>query len=280
MPRPVTRSPSPWSATVRAVGREQGPQPVGAWAADEHRFPVDQRVQRRVGQQPPAVDDQQVVGGDGHLAHQVAGHQDRATVRGQPFEQRTHPQHAVRVEAVDRLVQQHHGRVAEQRRRDAQSLRHAEREPADPAPRGAGQADLVEQLVGPAGRDAVGLGEGDQVVARGPARMRGAGVEQRAHRVQRCAVLTIGTAGDGRAAGGGPVEGQDHPHRRRLPGAVRPQEPGYLAGPHGERESVHGAEPTVHFGQFGHFDHGSDARRAGTRPRRSQVAPLLARHAT
>ena len=42
------------------------------------------------------------------------------------------PPDALRIKPVDRLVKQQHRRVAEHRGRDAEPLRHAEREPADP----------------------------------------------------------------------------------------------------------------------------------------------------
>ena len=43
------------------------------------------------------------------------------------------PEHALGVEAVDRLVEDERARVAEQGRRDAEPLAHAEREAADAA---------------------------------------------------------------------------------------------------------------------------------------------------
>ena len=48
------------------------------------------------------------------------------------LEHGAHPQHAFRVQAVDRLVEDHGLRVAEQRRGHAQPLTHSERESADP----------------------------------------------------------------------------------------------------------------------------------------------------
>jgi hypothetical protein len=54
------------------------------------------------------ADHDQPVGGEGHLAHQVAGHQHRAALRRQ------------------RLVEHQHRRVAEQRGGDAEPLLHAQ----------------------------------------------------------------------------------------------------------------------------------------------------------
>ena len=62
------------------------------------------------------------------------------------------PAHAVRVEAVDRLVEHQHLRVAQQRAGDAEPLAHAERVGAGAAPGGPGQPDAFEHLVDPAAR--------------------------------------------------------------------------------------------------------------------------------
>src|ERR1700728_3424684 len=67
---------------------------------------------------PP--DDDEVIGGLRHLAHQMAGDQDGAAVGGHRPEQLADPADALRVKAVDRLVEQEHRRVGQQRRRDAQ----------------------------------------------------------------------------------------------------------------------------------------------------------------
>ena len=90
-------------------------------------------------------------------------------------------QDALGVEPVDRLVEHQHRRVAEQRGGDAEPLAHAEREAlralaAPPSLR----PTSVEHLVDPAGRDAVGLREAQQVVVRAAAAVHRLGVEQRA----------------------------------------------------------------------------------------------------
>ena len=81
----------------------------------------------------PAPDDDQVVGGLGHLAHQVRGHEHRPALGGQRLQQVADPADAVGIQAVDRLVQDDGLRVAEQRRGDAEPLAHAEGEAARPA---------------------------------------------------------------------------------------------------------------------------------------------------
>jgi len=59
---------------------------------------------------------------------------------------------ALGVEAVGRLVQDQHLGVAEQGGGQAETLAHAEREPADPPAGGVGQADLAQDRIGPGGR--------------------------------------------------------------------------------------------------------------------------------
>jgi acetyl-CoA acetyltransferase len=88
--------------------------------------PVDELFRASVGNNAAAADDEQVVGGLGHLAHQVAGQEHRAALGGQRLHQVPDPHDAVGVQAVDRLVEQHRLGVAEQGRGDAEPLVHAE----------------------------------------------------------------------------------------------------------------------------------------------------------
>ena len=78
-----------------------------------------------------AAEHDEVVGGQRHLAHQVRGEEHGAALGGQAAHEVADPQHALGVEAVDRLVEDERGRVAEQRGGDAEALAHAEREAAD-----------------------------------------------------------------------------------------------------------------------------------------------------
>ena len=69
---------------------------------------------------PP--DDDEMICGEGHLAHQVRGDEHRPALGGQAFEQVADPQHAFRVQSVDRLVEQDGRRIGQQRAGDAESL--------------------------------------------------------------------------------------------------------------------------------------------------------------
>jgi len=66
-----------------------------------------------------------VVGGQGHLAHQVAGDQHGAALGGQRPHEGADAVDAVGVQAVYRFVEDEHGRVSQQRAGDAEPLAHA-----------------------------------------------------------------------------------------------------------------------------------------------------------
>src|SRR6266545_2693713 len=146
---------------------EQRGQRVGIGAADPHgvgRGGGDERVNARVGDQPAPADDDQVLRGQRHLAHQVRRDEDRPAFGRQSPQQRPDPADALGVQAVHRLVEDHRVGVAEQRRRDAEPLAHAEGE-ATGRPAGyLAQADRVDHLVHPGAADAAGLRDRQQVV--------------------------------------------------------------------------------------------------------------------
>ena len=160
----------------------------------------------------------------------MAGHQHRAALGGQRSQEAAHPDDALGVQAVERLVEHQHRRVAEQRGGDAEPLAHAERVAAGLAPRRRLQAGLLEHLVDPAGGQALGVGQPEQVVAGGAAGLQRAGVEQRADVAQRVAQAPVRLAADQRGAVVGRVQAEDHPHRGGLAGAVGPDEAGDLPG--------------------------------------------------
>ena len=116
-----------------------------------------------------AADDHELVGGVLHLAHQVAGDEDGAALGGQPADQLADPVHAFGVEAVDRLVEQQHLRVAQQRAGDAEPLAHAQRERAARRRGDLGEPDGVRAPRPRGTRDAVAAGHRQQVVAGGAA---------------------------------------------------------------------------------------------------------------
>ncbi len=87
-----------------------------------------------VRDEPATADDDDPVGDQLHLTHQVARHQHGATLVGEPAQQRADPPDTVEVEAVDRLVEEQNARVPQQCTGDAEPLAHAERVALDPPP--------------------------------------------------------------------------------------------------------------------------------------------------
>ncbi len=232
----------------------------------------DEVLHAHVGEELAPPDDDEVVGGERHFAHQVGGDEDGAALGGQRLHQVAHPEDALGVEAVDRLVEQQHLGVAEQRGGDAEPLAHAERE-ALRAPAGhLVQADHAQHLVHAPGRDAGELGQGQQVVAGGPAAVHRLGVQQRADLAGGVGQSAVRVAADRDVARGGVVQAEDHPHRRRLAGAVGAQEAGDGAGSHLEGQVVHSGLVAVALGQADCLDHAPHPSKGsgqqGIRPRK------------
>jgi hypothetical protein len=98
------------------------------------------------------------------------------------------PVDAFRVEPVDRLVEHHRARIAEQRCCDPQPLPHAERELTRTLLRHLAQADEVDQLLDAPAGDSMGLREREQVVERRTPGVDGARLQQRPDLVQRTGV--------------------------------------------------------------------------------------------
>ncbi|EPJ35721.1 putative Bacitracin transport ATP-binding protein BcrA [Streptomyces afghaniensis 772] len=232
----------------------------------------DEGRDTHVRQELPAPDDDEMVGGQRHLAHQMGGDEDRTALRGECLHQVAHPEDALGVEAVDRLVEQQHLRVAEQRGGDAQPLSHAEGEALGPLPGHVLEAHDPEHLVHPFGRDARQLGQAQQVVAGGPAAVHGLGVQQGTDLTGGVGQLAIRVTADRHVPGRRVVQAEDHPHRRRLARAVRSEEARDGPRPHLEGKVVHSGLVAVALRQADCFDHaphpsqGSGQR--GTRPRK------------
>lgn len=89
-------------------------------------------------------------------------------------EQAAHPANALRVEAVDRFVEDEHSGVAEQGESETEPLPHAQRVATDPAVAVLGESDLVEHGADTGTLDARGEGVHGQVIRR-----RATGVEAR-----------------------------------------------------------------------------------------------------
>ena len=161
---------------------------------------------------------------------------------------------AFRVEAVDRLVEDQRLGIAEQRAGDPEPLAHAKRELAGALVRHLVQTDQIDQIVDAASRDAVRLGQSEQMVVRRTTAVNRARLQQGADLVQRRCMIAVVLPVHLRVAGGGCVEPEHQSDRRRLPRPVRAQETGDDAGTHRERQIVHGTLVAVILGEIARFD--------------------------
>ena len=132
------------------------------------------------------------------------------------------------------------------RGRDPEPLRHAEREASGALARGRGEADELEHVVDASGREAVAPREpaADGCAHAGPGCVAPASRRAPTSRERRGEVAVAAPA-DQDVAGVGCIEPEEHPHRRRLPCAVRPDEPGDATCADRERQVVHGDRAAV-----------------------------------
>ena len=207
-------------------------------------------------------DDDEAFGGQGHLGDQVAGDEDGPALGGQRLHQVPDPADSLRVQAVDRLVEDEDRRVAEQRGRDAEPLGHAQGELAclavgRPVLASTVEAHGVERFVDPAGRDGVAGGQRLQVRPGAAARVKGFGFEQRADLAERERQVVVGAAGDLDRAVVGRVQAQDQAHGGGFAGPVRPEEAGDDAGADVEAQLIDRRYRAVALGQGVSLDHGS-----------------------
>ena len=159
------------------------------------------------------------------LREQVAGQQHRAATVGEHAQELTHPLDPAGVEPVERLVEDEHLRLTDQRGSEVEPLAHAQREASRPAMSGLGQPYLRQHVVDPVLAHP-GLGGDDaQVVACAPVRVE-ALVEHGTHDSQRVRQVAVAQTADEGGAGVRFGEPEQHPHRGGLPRAVCSQEGG------------------------------------------------------
>ncbi len=195
-----------------------------------------------------------MVGGVLEFTHQMAGDEDRPAFGGEMPEQAPDPLNAFGIKAVDRLVEQKHRWVAEQRDGYPDPLAHTEGVTARPPPGRLLHPDLFEHLVHPPHRQPVGVCEPAEVVAPPPAGVQGGGVQQGADLQQRGTQGVIGAAADQRLSPVGGVQPQHGPHGGGLPRPVGADEPGHRAGLDRERQPVDRERPPEPLAQLPDFD--------------------------
>ena len=178
-----------------------------------------------------ATDEHHLVGDHLDLVQQVRGQQHGPATGGEGAEQAAHPVDAGGVQAVDRLVEDEHGRVTHERIGDAQALAHAQRVVAHaPLGLGAGETDQLQHLLDALHADAHALGGQSQHLAAGAAGVLGGGVQEHADVARRVRDVGEPMTTDQRLPRVLGSQPDHHPHARGLPGAVRAEEPGHLAG--------------------------------------------------
>ena len=210
--RPRTES-EPSSSTVVTAPRDRALACSRAISGERTRTKrcelcANSSLGRHLGDQPPLADDDHLVGGERHLAHQVARDEHRAALAGQALQQVADPADPVGVEPVHRLVEEQHLGVTEQRGGDAETLAHAEGELPRPPSRHRGEPDDLEHLVDPL---AWRCGSSRPASAGGPGRCARGGWPW-----PRAAPRPRGAAREGRGRGG------RSPSRCRCSGASRP----------------------------------------------------------
>ena len=168
----------------------------------------------------------------------MAGHEYGAAVGGQRFHQGADPQNPFWIQPVDRFVEHHDARVAEQRGGYTQPLAHAERESPGPFPGHFREADEAEHLIHPALRNVVGLRQAAQVIAGTAATMHRPGIQQCAHLAHGAGQLRVRLTVYGDGSGAGIVEAEDQPHGRGLSRAIRAEKTCYQARPDREAEPI------------------------------------------
>ena len=110
-----------------------------------------------LGQQPSAIQDEQVVGGLLQAAGRMPGHEHGAALVGEVPQQLAHEPYAAGAEAGQRLVQQQHVGVAEQGDGQAEPPAARVRQAAHPLVGHGAESDQLDHLVHPPGRQAVAL---------------------------------------------------------------------------------------------------------------------------
>ena len=170
-------------------------------------------------------DDDGIVDGLGHLGQEVRGHQDGAALSGEIAHEVAQPGDALRVQAVRGLVEDEDVGVADERGGELEALAHTHRERADLALGVAAQADEIEDLVGTPVVVSTGACRHAQV-GPGPARrVEARRLQHGADHRGRILEFLVATAVDGGGAHGGVHEAEQDAQRRRLAGAVRPENP-------------------------------------------------------
>ena len=186
---------------------------------------LDEVVDALVPDEPAPADDDEVVGGERHLAHEMAGHQDGSPLGGQRPHQGADPDDALGSSPL--TGSSNISTAGSPSRAAAMPSRWpmpsenplARRRATDSRP------TISSTSFDPPSRDAVALGQAQQMVVGAAPAVHGLGVEKGPDLAQRSRQVPVALAGDGHLTAVRMVEPEDHPHGRGLAGAVGPKEP-------------------------------------------------------
>lgn len=206
-------------------------------------------LHRRVRDQPAAADHQDTVRGLRHLRQQVGGDQDRTPLVRELAEQGAQPADALRVESVEGLVQDQGPGVAEQGRRQPESLPHPQGETTGALAPDPGQTDLVQDRVDAGPRDGMCQGHGPQMGPRAASRVEEFRIQQRPRRPERGGVLGEQAPADQGPAAGGAIQPHQYTHRGGLACPVGSEEACHEPRPYCEVQILDGRHVTVGLGQ-------------------------------
>ena len=200
-----------------------------------------------VGGDPAAGDDHDVLADVLDEVELVAGEDDPDAGRRPLAEDLRHRRDAERVEAAERLVEDEQLRVVDERRARAGRAAGCRATAPRASPRPVGQPQAVEparrRRVRRLRRHPVLLGEVAELLADPHPRVEAALLGHVAEAEPRRPVDRLAAPSDRAAVRAG--EAEDAAHRRRLAGAVRPEEADEPAGPDGERRAVEGDDAPV-----------------------------------
>ena len=193
---------------------------------DDAALGLAQQLDRALEQQLALVEHEQRVGDLLDLAQHVRRHEHGAALIGERAHEQTDPADALGVEAVRRLVEHQHARVAQQRFGDRQAVLHTERQAADAHLGHLGQADDGEHFAHARGSDAHALGRFGEVLRHGLAARALESLERHhgADRRGRARDARILGAADRRAAPRGAQLAEQDAQGRGLARTVRPEE--------------------------------------------------------
>ncbi len=220
-------------------------------AVEEHARAVcergDQPLRRVEGDDRAAVHDRDAIAQRLGLVEVVRGQDHGPAGGGDAADHVPEVSPRLRVEAGRRLVEEHDLRVVHERERDREPLLLPAREPARRGLPFLGEADQLEQPLGASsGRHAVERREQVEELARGEVLEERRGLQLHADpALDPRRVRPDRPAQDRRAPGVWHGQPLDHLERRRLAGAVRPEDPERLARRDRERHvtyRVHVAE--------------------------------------